>query len=143
MNREESDLHLGFSVNMQRHQKEQLAVLLSPLYMNLKRSEMAYRGFLSSGKLFCYAQIIFDCNTKIVDLLTTYGYLVPVELEQDALLLLEHLDVWKMKWVDHRLKNNPSADDLFHFENTNRFPRASAQKFEDAFHALRREYLEE
>lgn len=107
-----------------------LAEVLGPVHMQMKRAEAAYRSYLDDGRKFIYTLVLRDSNTAMRDILLARGYLLPAELQEDALQLIEHLDIWLIKWHETRERTNPALDDPFVFANESVYPRRSAQNLE-------------
>lgn len=123
-------------MDMGNHQHEKLK-FLGTVYYNLKRSEIAYRQYLSNNKQFIYARVLKSCNDIILQQLVNHSYLLPDELLGDSLKLAFHLEVWREKWIALEIKNRPEPEDEFAFENLVTFPREAAQNLEKAFLELR------
>ena len=85
------------------------------LVFNLKRAESAYKNYLANDKKFLYAKILKKANDKLIEILTEYNQNLPKALENDMLLLLEHLEIWSEHWVDLQQSLKPSIDDVFIF----------------------------
>jgi hypothetical protein len=103
------------------------------LYMNLKRSETAYKEYLQGGKTYLFARILKIYNEKIRELLLEKGYLLPGTLQKDALLLISHYDVWLQKWNDLEKRLNPGPGDEFIFPNEFIFPKEAAKNLEEEY----------
>ena len=98
------------------------------LVFNLKRAESVYKNYLAEDQKFLHAKNLKKANDKIIEILTNYNQNLPKALENDMLLLLEHLEIWSERWVELQQKLNPSLDDVFIFQNTHQFPKSAAQK---------------
>jgi hypothetical protein len=124
---------------MHRDQWERvLAEVLGPLHMQMMRAEAAYRSYLDDGRKFVYTLILMDSNTAVRDILLERGYLLPRELQDDALKLIGHLDIWLVKWHDLRERTTPSLDDPFVFVNEHLYPKQSARRLEATYAELAR-----
>lgn len=115
--------------------------LTGELYMNLKRSGTAHQEYLQGGKTFMFARILRMYNEKIRELVMKKGYLLPGDLQKDALLLVSHYDVWMQKWDDLRSRLDPSPDDEFVFPNSITFPREAARRLEQEYERLKHQLL--
>ncbi|MBL7739455.1 MAG: hypothetical protein JNK14_09555 [Chitinophagaceae bacterium] len=111
--------------------------LTGQLYMNLKRSETAYKEYLGNGKTFRYARILRVYNEKIRQLVMEKGYLLPHHLQQDGLDLVSHYDVWMQKWDELKEQINPSPDDEFVFPNSVTFPKEAARHLEQEYERIK------
>lgn len=120
---------------MNKH--DEIIKFLGKIYINFKRSEMAYKNYMDNDNKFIYAQIIKSCNERILHLLIDNAYLLSDELIKDSMKLIFHLDIWIEKWNDLEKKQKPNIEDEFVFENKFTFPREAAQNLENEFLKLR------
>jgi len=120
---------------MNKH--DEIIKFLGKIYINFKRSEIAYRNYMDNDKKFIYAKILKSCNEKILHLLIDNAYLLSDELVKDSMKLISHLDIWIEKWNDLENKQKPNIEDGFVFENKFTFPREAAQNLENEFLKLR------
>lgn len=110
---------------------------LGKVYINFKRSEIAYRNYMDNNNQFIFARILKHCNEEIANLLLDNSYLLTDELISDSIKLISHFDIWIEKWNDLANMKNPNLDDEFVFENTFTFPRDAAQNLEKEFLKIR------
>src|SRR5687768_3497925 len=89
--------------------------LAGQISMNLKRSAAAYKEYLLGGKTFMFALILRQYNEKIRELILEKGHLLSASLQEDALKLVSHYDIWMQKWDELKKNLNPSPDDEFVF----------------------------
>jgi hypothetical protein len=101
--------------------------------VNLKRSEIAYKAYLQDGKKFIYARVLKVCNKQLRKLLIENSFLFSETLQNDALNLISHYDIWIEKWNGLKRKLKPSLDDEFVFDNTHIFPKDAALRFEKEY----------
>lgn len=120
---------------MESHPKK--LEFLGKLYINLKRSDAAYKQYLANNKQFLYARILKSCNDGILRLLVDNTYLLSDELIEDSLGLILHLDVWSEKWTYYEAMQKPKIDDVFAFENEITFPHKAVQNLINEFLSLR------
>lgn len=120
---------------MNKH--DEIIKFLGKIYINFKRSEMAYKNYMDNDNKFIYAQILKSCNERILHLLIDNAYLLSDELIKDSMKLIFHLDIWIEKWNDLEKKQKPNIEDEFVFENKFTFPREAAQNLENEFLKLR------
>ena len=119
------------------HESERMLMeVLGQVHMQMKRAEAAYRSYLNDGRKFIYTLILRDSNTAVRDLLLERGYLLPAALQDDALQLIEHLDIWLVKWHELRERTHPSLDAPFVFANESVYPKQSAQNLAAAYAAI-------
>ena len=119
------------------HESERMLMeVLGPVHMQMKRAEAAYRSYLNDGRKFIYTLVLRDSNAAVKDILLERGYLLPTGLQEDALQLIEHLDIWLIKWHELRERANPALDDQFVFANENVYPKRAAQNLEAMYAAI-------
>ena len=111
-----------------------IAELLGPMYMQLDRTERAFRRW-EAHNVFLESKVIKDGNVIIRDLLLSKSHLIPPDLLQDAGLLVEHFDRWLEEFAKVRGDKEPDLQQAFVFVGPKGypFPRASAKKFEARF----------
>ena len=95
---------------------------LGSVNTQLGRSELAYDGYLKSGKMFLYAKILKDSNDSLRDLLISKTHLLPAEHAANSLALIHHIDVWSSIWDYNFALHRPSLGSVFSFDNEVRFP---------------------
>lgn len=95
---------------------------LGPLMMHLRRCAEAYRRYTTEGMTFRGALVLWEANTGLRALLLERGYLLPTHLQDAATRIVSHIDTWAALWVRHRDQQDPELDDVFAFENQDRFP---------------------
>jgi hypothetical protein len=118
--------------------KEQsVSELLGPVYMQLDRTESAFVRW-GDQNFYLEAKVIGEGNRTIRDLLLEKGHLIPPHLLKDAGKLIEHYDYWLEMYESKRLAENPDLKTKFIFAGPQGypFPRASAQRFQEAFLSL-------
>ena len=91
--------------------------------IQLARSELAYKAYIDSGRLFLYAKILKDVNDSLRGLLVNKTHLLPREQIMNSLSLIHHIDVWSTLWEASYALQKPSLKSVFSFENTVNFPR--------------------
>lgn len=108
--------------------------LLGPVYMQLDRTERAFRRW-EKKNLYLEAKVIRDGNLRVRDLLLTNADLIPPELLEDAGKLIEHYDRWLEQFEEVRQGANPQTESPFVFVGPQGypFPRTAAERFQDAF----------
>jgi hypothetical protein len=125
-------------VASQRVWKERaIAELLGPVYMQLDRTERAFRRW-EAQNIFLESKVIRDGNMVIRDLLLSKPHLIPPDLLQDAALLVEHYDRWLEEFARVRGDKEPDLQQAFVFVGPKGypFPRESAKNFEARFRNL-------
>ena len=120
---------------------EQQIKFLGQIYVGLKRTEIAYNNYLQIGQTFIHAKILKACNEQIRNLLFENSFLLSDNLQNDALKLISHYDIWLEKWINLEKKSKPELEDKFLFQNTFTFPKESAINLENEFLRLKKTYL--
>ena len=104
--------------------------LLGPLHMHFLAAHAAYGDYLSGGKTFLHASVLRRINLAARALLLSKGWLLPESLQQDALALVRHWDVWLTLWEDLERREQPRAEDPFVFQNDVTYPRGAQEQLE-------------
>lgn len=117
-------------------QTRELILLLQSIVRYWQLSAHAYKNYMENGKRFRDAQLLKIHNTAVMELLIKNRESLPLNLKEDANVLIEHYTIWSSKWDELKNKTNPSPDDEFVFQNEHRFPRSAAQNFEAAYNEL-------
>ena len=114
-----------------------VADLLGPVYMQLDRTERAFRRW-SAHNAFIEAKVIGEGNTIIRDLLLAKPHLVPPDLLSAAADLIEHYDRWLEEFDRVRSAKQPDLDTPFVFVGPkgHPFPRAAADKLQARYREL-------
>lgn len=105
-------------INIMRNTGEFLGMLKTQIL----RSELAYKAYINSGKIFIYAKVIKDANEALRCLLIDNTHLLPSKQMKNSLSLIHHIDVWIAIWEESYLSEKPSLSSVFSFENTVNFP---------------------
>jgi hypothetical protein len=136
----ESGLQPGRSDSGRARKEQILAELLSPMVMQLDRTEQAFKRWHSQN-LYLEAKIIKEGNLFIRDLLLAKPHLIPPDLMADAHRLVTHYDRWLEEY--NRLREGPEPDlgETFVFVGPKGypFPRSSAQRFKDRYEQWQQE----
>ena len=103
----------------------------------LKRSDIAYKGYMNSGKIFLYAKILKECNDSIRDVLIHNAHLLPFSQVENAIALLHHIDVWGAIWEDVVERERPALLSVFTFDNTVNFPRSEVSELMAYYEGIR------
>lgn len=116
---------------------EQLIKFLGQTFINLKRSEIAYKNYLQDDKKFIHTKILKTCNEQLRSLLIENSFLLSDTLQQDALALVTHYDIWIEKWNELEQTQKFSLDEIFVFENKHTFPKDATIRIESEFNRIR------
>jgi hypothetical protein len=111
--------------------KKSYEELLSPLVLQFDRSKNCYSRYLINHH-FLHAQTLKKANTEILRLLCEKTHLIPDKLMEDALKLIDHLDVWFEQYEHLVLEQNPRVHDSFVFHRpaeSIEFPKQSELNF--------------
>jgi hypothetical protein len=117
-----------------------LISFLGELSIEFQRSKITYKEYIDNGNKFIYARILKESNTNIRNNLLKNSFLLSEELQEDALALISHYDIWIEKWSDLYLKNtNLKLDDVFIFQNKHTFPKQSELNLLNKFKKIKKE----
>jgi hypothetical protein len=101
--------------------------------MQLQRTNRAFRRWTSKD-LGLEAQVIREGNRTIRDLFLANGHLVPPELMEDAMRLIEHYDAWLLKFDAIRGEGSKSDEDfVFVGPDGYPFPHEAESHVKEAF----------
>lgn len=110
---------------------------LGPLMTLLKRGEVAYKNYMTDGKILLHAKILKDNNERIRTLVLEKSHLLPVEYHKYAIDLVAHIDVWYVLWMDLSDRNAYALTDAFVFKNKVRFPAEAVNALCDLYLEIR------
>jgi len=117
-----------------------LISFLDELSIEFQRSKITYKEYINNGNKFVHARILKESNTNIRNKLLKNNFLLSDELQEDALALINHYDIWIKKWSDLYIKNtNLKLDDIFIFQNQHTFPKQSELKLLNEFRKIKKE----
>jgi hypothetical protein len=108
--------------------------------MQLERTRRAFDRW--SGKnLYLEARIVREGNLAVRDLLLRNGHLIPPELLDDAVRLVEHYDRWLEEFDSKRSEESPADQDQFVFVGPQGFPfpRDSERRLHERFRKLQQD----
>lgn len=94
----------------------------------LRYTDKIYAAYIKNGKKFVFASVLFDTNSKILDILKSNVALLPEASQDDAFDLIFHIDVWRTIWSDEVERQNPRWNDEFSFPNEITFPKDSVSR---------------
>ena len=92
--------------------KQKTTELLGQVYIHLNRTSRAFQNKyskLENYNAFYEDEIIFTSNKRIRDILLENGHYLPPELLDEASKLIEHYDVWLVKYNNLRKVNNDKS----------------------------------
>lgn len=102
--------------------------LIEQLSFLLDYAKKAHEHYVSDGKKFIFAEILFSTNEKVKNLLMSGILSLPVEKRNDAIELIFHIEVWQSIWKNENSKKQPCWKDEFTFENEINFPKQSVER---------------
>ena len=102
--------------------------LYGELAFALRYAHRLYKDYFESGKVFLYALLLYEANSRIKELLQRGCSLIPDEAQTDARELMHHIDVWSARWKDAVKAKDPRITDRFDFDNDVTFPSLSVDR---------------
>ena len=111
--------------------------LLGPLHMHFLCARAAYRDYLANGRTWLWACSLRRINSAACSLLISKGYLLPDELQDAAIGLVRHFNVWLTLWDDLAERTHSAPGDPFVFENEVTYPRDAEARLEQLYESLR------
>ena len=123
--------------------EEQFYRLVSPVYFFLHLSRKAYAKYLEN-KIFLHAKCIRNANLKVCSVLEDSAALIPGELFNDAIALINHYGIWMAQFDEWEKQHSPRLADQFvfyHLDDQSAFPKDAEQHFFDYYKKLKKELL--
>ncbi len=121
--------------------KKSYEELLAPLSLQFERSKNCYTRYLTNHH-YLHAQTLKKANVEILRLLMEKSYLIPENLQNDALRIIDHLDVWFEQYEHLAKELNPHPNTPFIFDRpaeSIEFPKAAEKKFQEEKQKLKSE----
>jgi len=115
--------------------RQVLNELLSPVNFLLRLSARAYEKYMGN-KIYLHALNIRKANEMVYRLILDKLHLIPDEIQNDCIELLNHYDCWMFQFKDEEQKRNPLLTDEFIFyrlDDQMAFPRSSEQHIFETF----------
>jgi len=119
--------------------QEQYENLIAPVNFFLHLSRDAYGRYMNN-KIFLHAKCIRYANEKVCHLLEEHSALIPDNLLNDAIQLLNHYRIWMLQFSENEIQLKPGLADMFifhHLDNQSAFPKSSELKFFDYYNELK------
>lgn len=88
------------------------------------------------NKIYLHALTIRNANQRIYHLLVSNLAILPSDLEEEALDLLNHYDIWMEQFKLYEKEKQPNAGDAFifhHLDDQCAFPKEAEQKIFDYY----------
>ena len=107
----------------------------------MQLSGKAYGKYMNN-KIYLHALIIRSANRKVYDLIIKSLDILPDELQDHLLNLLNHYDIWFEQFNEFEIKMKPSLSDSFifyHLDDQSTFPKQAEQKIFDYYYQLKKE----
>jgi len=138
--RVQAEAQIAVSLSTREWQEAMLGRVLGPVFMHLLRTRRAYDRW-KDLQLFLEMEVVGRSNRYIRDLLLENGHLIPADLTEHAIALVEHYDAWLEEFEQKRRSENPDLKTKFIFVGPKGygFPHAAEQAFIARFHQQRRE----
>lgn len=113
--------------------KDALSKLLGTLLMELGRNKATFKRYLDIKHQdeygMAYLEGVFKSSAeKIINMLVTHASLMPLDLTQDALKIIEHYDVWLEQYKRHRTEKETQEKFIFAGTIGYRFPEDSEKR---------------
>lgn len=124
--------------------KELFLSLISPLDFQVRLAGVAYKKYLGN-KIFVHAEALRLANKRISRLLSKRSAIIPGQLKDECLQLLNHYDIWFTQFRMHKKQVKPAPADPFVFAQADEqcaFPAKAEQKIKDYFLKLQEELAE-
>lgn len=121
--------------------EEQFEKLIAPVHFFMHLSRLAYSKYLDN-KILLHASNIYSSNRKIRNLLESYPALLPAELFEDALSLLNHYGIWMSQFDEFKANHSFQLQDVFVFhqlDNQSAFPKDAELHFFEYYNRLKKE----
>lgn len=136
--RVQAEAQIVVSRSTREWQEATLARVLGPAVMHLMRTRRAFNRW-KDQQLFLEMEVVGKSNRCIRDLILEYGHLIPADLTDHAVALVEHYDAWLEEFEQKRRSENPDLETKFIFVGPKGygFPHAAEQAFVAKFHELR------
>jgi hypothetical protein len=106
---------------------------LNKICFYFKRSTLAYCQYLNNGKTYQYARQLRTINQNTINLILSSKNSIPVELEDDFALVLNHLEVWAELWDKLNQTKIFKLNEPFIFQNKVSFPKESAKRIDNFY----------
>jgi len=120
-----------------QNKKEVFQQLIAPLYLLLQLSGKSYQQYLDN-KIYLNAAILRRTNQRICKLLYQSLALVPEELHEDVVALLNHYNGWLIQFNNHKRDKKPGLADPFIFGQIDRALAYPLQAEEDIIRYYKR-----
>lgn len=111
--------------------------LLGPLHLHFRSARVAYRDYLAHGNSFLWANSLRRINGAARSLLLAKGHLLPDPLQEEAVALVRHYDIWLTLWDDLQRRTAPELDEPLVFENSVTYPKEAEDRLERLYYEVR------
>ncbi len=120
-------------------QSEYPGSIVKTLYLLMQLSKKAYGKYLQN-KIYLHALAIRSSNQKVYDHLLRHLPGWPDAIQDEALDLLNHYDIWMAQFSEFAAVKKPALADEFvfhHLDQLSAFPKAAEQKIFDYYHSIK------
>ena len=121
-----------------RSKETEFHEVILPLYLLMQLSAKAYKKYMVN-KIYLHALVIRSSNKKISEHILSKLSLIPEQLQDDVLQLLNHYDIWMTQFADFEKNKKPALTDPFifyHVDDLSAFPASAEQKIFDYYNHL-------
>jgi hypothetical protein len=121
------------------NQHSEYSTIIRPLYLLMQLSIKAYKKYMQN-KIYLHALVIRSANSKIYSFLLDNLARIPEPIEEEALQLLNHYDIWMTQFKEFESQHTPALSDSFvfhHLDVQSAFPREAEQTIFNYYHQLK------
>lgn len=127
--------------NLKEEERYLVSELLLPLKIHFDRTNRNFRHWIKAPihePIERLEEAIFESNSAIKDILVENWHLLPEDLVDDAIALLEHYQAWFTEYERVRPGGKRQSTPLHVFTagTGHTFPKESEQKFIDRYHSI-------
>ena len=115
--------------------------LIAPVHFFMHLSRRAYDKY-RANKILLHARNIYAANSRVVELIQSAPELLPDELFNDAIELLNHYGIWMIQFDEFMANGSFQLKDEFvfyHIDDQSAFPRDAEQHFFEYYTLLKKE----
>lgn len=111
---------------------------MTELYLLMQLSRKGYAKYMQN-KIYLHALTIRSANRRIYSHIINNLSLLPADLQDEALELLNHYDIWLAQFREFESEKKPSLADPFifhHLDTQSAFPKMAEQRIFDFYLTL-------
>jgi len=124
---------------MSNDPKKEYQQIVLPLYLLMQLSIKAYKKYMQN-KIYLHALVIMSSNIKVYNFIINHIGEIPEPIQDDALELVNHYDIWMTQFNAFEADKKPSLNDDFifhHLDQQSAFPRQAEQNIFTYYHQLK------